>query len=69
MPPGVQWHDDHRLSLDLTTADRDAFDELERDGANSVVVLDWTSGAYFKVNTADCGADCFCAAEARWVTP
>jgi hypothetical protein len=68
MPPGVEWHDRERLSLDLTTADSDAFDDLTNNDPG-VEVLDWTSGHRFHVRRAPCDGGCYCAAEATWVRP
>jgi hypothetical protein len=56
-----------RVVLVLTTADHDATDQLDR--TRVVVVFDWTSDHHFAVARADCGADCYSDAIARWVRP
>lgn len=54
-----------RLDLELSAADRLAFDNLDRDGRT--IVTDERSGQRFLTFRAECGAGCRCAAEAVWM--
>jgi hypothetical protein len=59
--------DSHEVKLTLSPGDRAAYDSLSRERwaeADSVVVTDIPSGEKWRVKRANCGAGCFCAAEA-----
>jgi len=70
MPATVERWDDGppfgRLALRLSPEDQALIGD-GRLGDHTFIVCDLTSGERFKIEAADCGLGCRCAAEARWI--
>lgn len=68
--PYVGYGKVERVRLMLNDADRDRFNMLPREGGlrhedyrETIDVTDTNSGRAFTVRRADCGSQCYCAAE------